>query len=154
MNIILTYFLIEETLQKRVSHLLPEAGNRLRANLQSVKYVITHSDVLKISILLCLFQFTWSSYYQFISPILKTFYQFSLQQLSLFIGMLAFWLIIGAGPIFKLLHGRITQQQILITSALLEVTGIVLTLTVYYGYLPDIIFWLAAIRNLFCKCLI
>jgi MFS family permease len=143
-NIIMTYFYIDETLKNRVSQANSTAGSRLRANLQSVKYVITHPDILKISLLLLFFQITWSSYYQFIGPLLKSFYHFTPKELSFFIGMMAFWLVIGAGPIFRVLHHRINQQQMLAVSVLFELAGLGLTLAVYYDYLPSFFYWIGA----------
>lgn len=141
-NILLTYFLITETLQTRASQMHAQ-GSRWQANWHAIKYVVTHRDVLKISLFLLLFQITWSAYYQFVGPLVKTVYHFSPEQLSLFIGLMAFWLVIGAGPIFKLLRIKLTHQQLLVTSGLIELFGIALTLAIYYEWLPSYYIWAA-----------
>ncbi len=141
-NIILTYFLIAETLHTRASQMHSQAS-RWQANWRAVKYVVTHHDVLKISLFLLLFQITWSAYYQFVGPLVKTVYHFTPEQLSLFIGLMAFWLVIGAGPIFKLLRAKLSHQQLLIASGLIELVGIAMTLGIYYGWLPSMFIWAA-----------
>ena len=123
-NATLTYFLIEETLKKSASQAL-RTGNmsRITANLLAIKRVITHPDILKTALMLILFQLSWSLYYQFIPPLLKTAYHFNGHQLGIFIGMIAFWLIIGAGPLFKLMHPRLNKLQLLNIGAGLELIG-------------------------------
>lgn len=144
-NVMLVYFLIDETLPQPASESIKSAEGRLHANLQSVKYVITHADILKISLLLLLFQISWSSYYQFTGPLLKTVYQFSPERLSFFISMIAFWLVLGAGPVFRWLHKRCSSLTILNLSAVVEVIGILITILVYYHYLPTIFIWISAL---------
>lgn len=141
-NIGLTYFFITETLHTRTSQLHSQAS-RWQANWRAVKYVVTHPDVLKISLCLLLFQITWSAYYQFVGPLVKTVYHFTPEQLSLFIALMAFWLVIGAGPIFKLLRVKLTHQQLIVVSGLIELFGIALTLMIYYGWLPSFYIWAA-----------
>lgn len=142
-NICLTYFLIAETLHTRTSQMNTQVS-RWRANWLAVKHVVTHPDILKISLLLTLFQLTWSSYYQFVGPLVKTVYHFTPEQLSLFIGLMAFWLVIGAGPLFKILRVKMSQQQLLVASGLIEIAGILITLAIYYQWLPASWIWVAA----------
>lgn len=144
-NAVLTYFLIDETLQQSSSDAWKTiTTNRFTANWLAVKHVITHPDILKTSLLLLLFQITWSAYYQFMPPLLKTVYHFDAHLLGIFIGMIAFWLIIGSGPLFKLVHQTLSPRNILNFSILLELAGISMTLAVYYHVLPDLFLWAGA----------
>lgn len=144
-NAVLTYFLIDETLQQSSSQAWrTKTSNRLIANLLAVKHVITHPDILKTSLLLLLFQLTWACYYQFMPPLLKTVYHFDSHLLGIFIGMIAFWLIIGSGPISKLAHQIFSPRNILNVSIALELAGICVTLATYYHILPDIFLWAGA----------
>jgi MFS family permease len=145
-NAILTYFLIAETLQQKSSQALQHTGkSRLASNLQAVKFVITHPDILKTSLLLLSFQIGWSLYYQFMPPLLKTVYHFDAHLLGIFIGMIAFWLILGAGPIFKWLHNSYNNHQILNISAGIELGGITIALLTYFHYLPAYFLWVSAV---------
>lgn len=146
LNSTLTYLFISETLQHRSSNTWPgEERGRLAANLSAAHYVITHPDVLKTSIILILFQLGWSSYYQFIPPLLKTVYHFNSHQLGIFIGLIAFWLVISASVIFKIIYPALDSYRLLIFSAISEIVGILMTIAVYYHLLPDFFLWLAAI---------
>src|SRR3990167_8841678 len=145
-NAILTSLMIDESLQQKTSAAwVSVTQSRLRANLLAVKHVITHPDVLKTSLVLLLFQITWSTYYQFMPPLLKTVYHFDAHLLGIFIGMIAFWLIIGAGPIFKLLHPHFNHHGILNISIFLELAGVAITLATYFHLLPDFFLWAGAI---------
>jgi DHA1 family tetracycline resistance protein-like MFS transporter len=145
-NSVLTYYLIGETLQQKTSDTV-QASNmtRLSANLQSIKHVITHPDILRASLLLLLFQFSWSIYYQFMPALLKTVYQFDAHQLGLFVGMIAFWLLVGSGPTFRILRKNWNSHQLLNISACLVLAGIAIPVAVYFHYLPDFFFWISSI---------
>lgn len=144
-NMVLTYFLIDETLQRSTSQVSTVKTSRFNANWDSIKYVVTHRDILKISLLLLFFQISWSTYYQFMGPLLKTVYQFSPDHLSLFISMIGAWLLLAAGPLFKLLHGKYSTLQLLNGSACIEVAGIGMAILVYFHFLPEIFLWVSAI---------
>lgn len=145
-NTMLTYFLIDETLKTKSSAAYQhQTISRFKANMLAVRQVLAHPDVLKTSLLLLLFQISWSTYYQFTAPLLKTVYQFSAHTLGLYIGMIAFWLIMGAGPIFKLLHNRLNNRQLLNMSAYLVLIGIGIILAVYYHFLPQSWLWASPI---------
>src|SRR3990167_6571156 len=58
--------------------------------------------------------------------------------------MIALWLIIGAGPIFKLLYPAYSNHKILNISIGLEFIGILLTLASYFHFLPDYFLWAGA----------
>lgn len=145
-NAIITYFLIDETLQQKSSEAFQHNGkSRLATNLQAIKYVITHPDILKTSLLLLSFQIGWSLYYQYIPPLLKTVYHFDAHTLGIFIGMIAFWLILGAGPIFKFVHANFNNHQLLNLCASIELGGIAVALATYFHYLPTYFLWISAI---------
>jgi MFS transporter, DHA1 family, tetracycline resistance protein len=144
-NVTMVYFLIDETLTKPASQSIQSAKGRLHANLQSVKYVLTHNDVLVISLMLLLFQISWSSYYQFTGPLLKTVFHYSPERLSIFLSMIAFWLVLGAGPIFKWLNRRYDNLAILNISAVIEAIGIFIAILVYFNFLPDVFIWVSAL---------
>lgn len=143
-NVIMIYVLLPETLQLKSSDHW-QAKNRFIANLKSIHYVITHEHVLKVSLLLLLFQISWSTYYQFMGPLLKTTFHFDAGQLGTFIGMTAFWLIIGAGPLFTILKSRYSQLQILNMGAVGVLLGILLAIATYYHVLPAFALWLSPI---------
>lgn len=143
-NVVMIYFYVPETLQIKSSQNW-EASNRWTANLKSIHYVMTHPAVLKISLLLLLIQISWSTYYQFMGPLLKNVFHFSSDSLGTFIGMTAFWLIIGSGPLFNLLKKRYNQHQILNMGACGVITGILMAQAVYFHFLPEFCLWLSAI---------
>ena len=147
-NTVLTYFLIEETLQQSSSSAFSakQETSRLKANLLSIKHVMTHPDVLKTSLLLLLLQLSWSTYYQFISPLLKVTYEFDTHLLGIFIGVIAFWIMVGAGPVFKFMHNRLklSPTRILNISAGLEIAGILIVIATYYQLLPNYFLWISA----------
>ncbi len=146
LNSLITYVMIDETLQQRSSSAYADnTDSRLTANLRALKYVITHPDILHTSLILLLFQLSWSTYYQFAGPLLKTVYHFDAHQLGIFIGMIAFWLIIGAGPVFKWLHPRFNSHAILNLGAWLILAGIGTLLAVYFKILPNTFLWVSAI---------
>ncbi|WP_108651823.1 MFS transporter [Dongshaea marina] len=77
-----------------------------------------------ILILLILCQISWSTYYEFIPPILKTHFHFSAGQVGWFVGMIAFWLILGTGVIIHLLKRFLSTKGILWVSAIFVFVGI------------------------------
>lgn len=145
LNAALTYFLMDETLQQKSSHAFRDAASsRMRANLLAVKYVITHPDILKTAFILLLIQIGWSTYYQFMPPLLKTVYHFNAHTLGIFIGMIAFWLIIGAWPVFNWIHKHFNNHEVMNISIILELIGFALTLATYFHLVPQYTLWIAA----------
>ena len=121
-NTLLAYYFMRETLKKNAG------GLRSQFNLQALKSVIKQPSVLRISLILLLIQISWSTYYQFIPPILKTLYGFGPHQLGWFLGMIAFWLALATGVGIKLLDGALTVRQLLLLSAYLVLAGLIITL--------------------------
>lgn len=141
-NIALSYLYIDETLEHPNKE---SVQSRWHSNLQAAKHVLTHPDILKISIILFTLQISWSSYYQFIAPVLKTAYHFNAHHLGTFMGMVGFWLILGAGPVFKLLKQRLSPHHILNVGAILVIAGYSMTIACYYHVIPgSLTLWTSA----------
>lgn len=138
-NAVLVIFLLRETLTKK-------AGKRFAAiNFTAIKKVLTHRDVLFISLILLLIQLSWSTYYQFIPPLLKTIYAFPADQLGFFIGMIAFWLALASSIGVKFVHTFFNTRQILLISIALVTGGLVLSLLCCLKWLPPIWAWISAV---------
>lgn len=116
-------------------------------NLSALKYIITHPDVLRISLILFLIQLSWSTYYQFIPPILKTIYGFDSHQLGTFIGMIAFWLSIATGIGVNVLHRFMNARKMLLVSVYLVFFGLMITVLACAKILPfdTFLIWLGAL---------
>lgn len=137
-NFLLAIKYITETLRARV----PIASIHLHA----FKQTILHKEVLRISFLLLLIQLSWSTFYQFIPPLLKTNFHFNNDQLGIYIGMIAFWLAIASSAGVKWLQNCGTQ--ILNIAIYLIVFGFVATLLGLsnLSYLsPSLLLWFSAI---------
>jgi DHA1 family tetracycline resistance protein-like MFS transporter len=144
LNAALTYFLMNETLQQKSSHAFRDmAASRLRANLLAIKFVMTHPDILKTALILLLAQIGWSTYYQFMPPLLKTVYHFNAHTLGIFIGMIAFWLIFGAWPVFNWIHKHFNPHEVMNISIIMELIGFAFTLATYFHLLPQYTLWAA-----------
>lgn len=112
----------------------------------AIKTVIAHPDVLRISFILLLIQFSWSTYYQFISPILKTLYHFDAQQLGKFVSLIAFWLALATALGIKLLPSFPDPRRILMYSLLLMFTGFILTLLISMDIVSHhLLLWISAL---------
>jgi hypothetical protein len=83
-------------------------------------------------------------YYQFIPPILKSVYHFNAHSLGVFIGMIAFWLLIGSGPAFKLIYPAFNYRTMLNISLGIELLGIFISIATYFHRLPDSFIWAGA----------
>jgi len=63
--------------------------------------------------LLILCQLSWSSYYEFIPPTLKNVFHFTPATVGIFVGLIAFWLIIAAGVVIRILLRWFNYRQLL-----------------------------------------
>lgn len=146
LNIMLSNYLIQETLTENHSSTMSDrVHSRIGANLQGIRYVVMHPDVLKISLILLLLQISWSAYYQFIPPVLKTAYHFDAHMLGIFMGMIGLWLIIGSGPLLKLMHTRFDTHSILNIGACMVMAGYSLTIACYYHFIQGMwALWVSA----------
>ena len=114
----------------------------------SMKSIFSNPFVLRISIILLLSQISWSTYYQFIPPILKTMLHVNPHQLGLFVGLIAFWLAIATTFGIKFLEQFFSMQSILLLSLYLVLIGTVLTPLFFMMHLSGgwtTLIWAAAI---------
>lgn len=117
-------------------------------NFPLFKKVITNPQVLRVSAILLLSQISWSLYYQFIPPILKTTLNFDSHQLGLFVGMIAFWLALATGFGIRILEKFFSFRKILVLSLYLVLVGLLMSVVFCYWQLPgwgSLLIWLAAV---------
>lgn len=139
---LLTITVFQETLQTK-RHIQPWR----EFNFQTIKRVYSSPDILSISAILLLSQLSWSTYYQFMPPILKTVLGFNAHQLGLFIGLIAFWLAMATGFGIKLLGRFLSFRQMLALSLYLVLIGLLASILFCYLHLAGhgaILIWLAA----------
>lgn len=96
--------------------------------LHTLQQTIFRKEVLRISCLLLLIQLAWSTYYQFVPPLLKTSFHFDNDKLGIFIGMIAFWLALASSVGIKWLQQFCHAQQLLVIAIYLVVIGLVIIL--------------------------
>ncbi|MEO8965539.1 MAG: MFS transporter, partial [Gammaproteobacteria bacterium] len=117
-------------------------------NWKTIKKVFAHKGVLRISIILLLSQISWSTYYQFIPPILKTVLNVDPHQLGIFVGLIAFWLALATTFGIRLLTRFLSMQHILLFSLYLVLLGTMLTVVFFLLHLTGkwtLLIWFAAI---------
>lgn len=119
---------------------------KIHYHLRALIQTLMQPNVWRISVLLLLIQLSWSTYYQFLPPILKTLYGLNAHSLGWFIGMLAFWLAVTASVGIKLLNMFFTTRQLLFLAILLVLSGLTFTLINCYTF-PNHpqLHWLSAI---------
>lgn len=135
LNTFLSCRFLPETLRKAPS-------NNYLPSWKSIRNVMMHPKVLKISITLLLIQLSWSMYYQFMPPILKTNYSFNNHQLGLFIGMIAVWLAIATSVGVRWLDHFFEMRKILFISMFLVLFGLLITLLASTQLLPVSVHWI------------
>lgn len=133
---LLTLFIFKETLTT------PRSWTSFQ--FAKVKTLFTNRTIVMVSAVLLLSQISWSSYYQFIPPILKTELHFTAQQLGWFVGMIALWLALATTFGIKWLDQLYSLRQILFISIYLILLGTVLSF-IFCFYHLNILIWLAAI---------
>lgn len=140
---ILTLLIFQETLvERRYSSPWKEF------HWQSLKKVFTNPFVLRISCILLLSQISWSLYYQFIPPILKTEMGVSAHQLGVFVGLIALWLALATAFGIKFLEQFFTRQAILFLSLYLVLIGTLTTCLFFLLHLKGswtLLIWASAI---------
>ena len=94
----------------------------------AIKNFLLTARIISISLILLLTQISWSLYYQFIPPILKTYLNFNADALGYFVGFIAFWLAITTAFSIRFLKKFFTLPQLLIFSLYLVLIGIILSL--------------------------
>lgn len=138
-NTLLTLRFMPETLSITPKH-------KTFLNWQGFKSVIMNAAVIKLSFLLMLIQLSWSMYYQFIGPILKTTYHFDGHQLGLFIGFIAICLAIATSLGVKILHQYCRMKTIFSSAIGLILLGMLInTLTLLHILSWEGFLWIAAL---------
>jgi DHA1 family tetracycline resistance protein-like MFS transporter len=89
--------------------------------------ILSSRNVRQLLMLLILCQMSWGSYYELMPPVLKNIYHFSPAQVGLFVGMIAFWLIIATSIGIRFLLKFFNQQQLVWYSAWAVAIGSLLT---------------------------
>lgn len=137
-SFLLTVFLFSETLSVKHKE-MPWS----QFNFATFKQVILNKKVLGISAVLLLSQISWSMYYQFIPPILKTQLNFNAHHLGLFVGMIALWLALATTLGIRFLQRFFTLRQMLFLSIYLVLVGLLFSWL--FCYAKSSYIWLAAI---------
>jgi MFS transporter, DHA1 family, tetracycline resistance protein len=135
----LAYVSLPETLINKT------ISNKARFDWIGLMQCCQQKSVQRIALILILTQISWSAYYQFIPPILKTQQHFNAHQLGWFIGSIAIWLAFAAGPLLVCLHRVLSTQKLLLTSLYFLLAGIFLTIMTQLEWLPKQMVWLAAL---------
>lgn len=118
---LLTIFMFQETLIKN------ETTPTRSINFQTIKKVFSNKEVISISVILLLSQISWSLYYQFMPPILKTNLGFNAHYLGWFVGLIALWLAVATGFGIKFMGRFFSLRQMLFYSIYLILIGLVLS---------------------------
>lgn len=126
---LLTFFVFKETLETK-RHISPWS----EFNFATIKNVLFNPIVARISLILLLSQISWSTYYQFIPPILKTELGFNAHQLGLFVGFVAFWLALATSLGIKFLEQFFDLREMLVVSIYLLLLGLLLTFLFCYWH--------------------
>jgi MFS family permease len=142
-SFIITIISFKETLTKKMT---PTTHSEF--NLRRIKAVFSQPSVWRISVILLLSQISWSTYYQFMPPVLKTVLNFDAHALGLFVGLIAFWLALATGVGIKIIQRYFELNTILLISLYLVLIGSLLSFLFSYlhftGYGSGLI-WLAAV---------
>lgn len=140
---VLTIFIFKETLKTKYSH-----GYWRKIDYVLFKNVFTNQQVWRISAILLLSQISWSLYYQFIPPILKTALGFNPHALGFFIGLIALWLTLATSFGIKILECFFSFRKILLFSLYLVLIGLVLSLGFCFFHIAgqsSLFIWFAAV---------
>lgn len=138
-SFMITFVFFKETLTHKLEH-----RRWQQFNVKNIQKMLSHPQVLAISVILLCTQISWSLYYQFIPPILKTEMGFSANQLGWFVGLIAFWLALATAFGIKWLDQFFSFHHILLGSIVALFLGLVLSLILALLHLHALI-WLAAI---------
>ncbi len=111
---------------------------------ESLKKVFANKQVLHISLILLLSQISWSMYYQFIPPILKTVLHVDPHELGIFVGLIALWLALATTFGIRILVKFFSMQTILLLSLYLVWLGTIMTM-IFFMLHWTLSIWLAAI---------
>lgn len=96
----------------------------------NLKMVLSNKKVMVISLLLILIQLSWSTYYQFIAPILKKTFDFGGTEIGFFVGIIAVWLALASAFGIQLLQRFLSIQKIIYYATFAILIGLIGTLLV------------------------
>lgn len=146
MGFCLTLRYFQETLPSAATEKKEKADGM--SHWQAFLALFKNRHVFSISMVLLLSQCTWSLYYQFMPPLLKTFLHADARQLGQFVGLLALWLALASLFGLRLLNAFLKTGAMLLFSLWLLLAGLLLTLAVLvlpaftaFPFLP----WLTAL---------
>lgn len=134
------YFVLTKMPETHALH--KKSSNKKR--FLDLKTMLTQPEILRISLLLLLIQASWSTYYQFMPPTLKTLYQFDATSLGQFIAMIAFWLALTTGLAIRYLHRFFSLRGMLLIATALVLTGMLATALISLTQGPAWLIWLLA----------
>lgn len=130
------WFYFEETLQQKDNF-----GVWHHFNFNTIKKLLHYSDVKSILFILLLSQISWALYYQYIPPILKKDFQFSVEKIGFFIGLIAVWLTLTTMFGIRILQRYFELKKMLTASIYSMLIGLILTgLGVFFNEVPWIWF--------------
>lgn len=142
-SFVLTFIFFQETLLLKREHAPWSAFN-----FQAIKKVFANREVLGISAVLLLSQISWSLYYQYIPPILKTELGFNAHHLGWFVGMIALWLALATTLGIKVFERFFSMKKMLFVSLYLVLIGLILSFVFCFFHFTGnaaSLIWLAAI---------
>lgn len=142
-SFIITCTIFKETLTEK-----PTYVTNTSFKLHRMLTVFLEPRVWRISVILLLSQISWSIYYQFMPPVLKTILHFDAHALGLFVGLIALWLALATGFGIKLLQRYLSLNHILILSLYLVLVGTLLSFLFCFLNMKgfgSLLIWLAAI---------
>ncbi len=144
---LLTVYSFQETFSGK-KQLSEKIAPSQKLSWQAICIILFDKKVLRISMILLFCQISWSFYYQFMPPILKTVFNVSPQTLGTFSSFIALWLALGAMFGIRLLDQFFSATGILRTALILILLGTTLTLLIFLTH-PNstyrFLIWLAAI---------
>lgn len=130
---VLTMVIFHETLVEK-----PYVSPWKELHWRNLKKVFANRLVLRISSILLLSQMSWSMYYQFIPPILKTEIGVNPHQLGIFVGLIALWLALATAFGIKFLQQFFSLRTILLLSLYLVLIGTIGTVLFFLLHLKGI----------------
>ena len=104
-----------------------ETQASIKNNFSELLRLFFDKKILKISLLLCLVQISWGSYYQFMPPVLKEMFHFSESQVGWFVGLVAVWLALASGFLVPFFSRTMSQKKIIHYCSLVLLLGFCVT---------------------------
>lgn len=112
---------------------------------ENIKTVMKNRNVLIISLGLVLSQLSWSMYYQYITPLLKSKFNVDASHICLFFSLMAGYIVVGSTIGLKILKKFIsTTEKTILIGSLLALFGLALT---YFAIQlnKEYIIWIVAV---------